>query len=193
MKSEPNLLPLSLTPEEQDLIEFKAENEAFDSLMDSLNATESNAPRDDIDILASRLAKWEAKAASLKEYYAPILESIQAQISHAETRAKRARELIQWRYTDTTNEHVTDYSRVYYKPSKRIEVLDESLIPAEYKKIYSKVSLQEIERAIKAGNTIPGAEAVTHYHLQVSITGGDKGRALSYARAQRLAKKESVD
>lgn len=58
---------------------------------------------------------------------------------------------------------------VKIKESKRCEILDETLIPEKFfsVKVEKSVSKTEITKAIKGGESVPGAEIRTHYKVEV--------------------------
>lgn len=63
----------------------------------------------------------------------------------------------------------TQKVKISFRPSKSVEILDEAMVPDEYKvqKITSSISKTLISDAINAGTEVPGAVIVTHDNIQV--------------------------
>lgn len=59
--------------------------------------------------------------------------------------------------------------RIFFNPKEAVEILDEAMVPDEYKvqKITSSISKTLISDAINAGTEVPGAVIVTHDNIQV--------------------------
>lgn len=62
-----------------------------------------------------------------------------------------------------------DEIEVKCKVTKRCEFTDETLIPDEYKKTKTEITISktEITKAIKNGETVPGAELRDHYSITI--------------------------
>lgn len=95
--------------------------------------------------LAIRRKQHEAKAESLKKYLASSMQRAD------ETKFETAR------------------CKLSFRKSETLEIIDESLIPLEYKtaEIVYTISKNDIKTAIKEGKEIDGAVIITKQNLQI--------------------------
>lgn len=61
----------------------------------------------------------------------------------------------------------TPLFKVNFRKSKSLSIIDESLIPDEFKKTEITISKSSIKEAINDGADVPGAEIVTNQNIQI--------------------------
>ena len=123
--------------------------------------------------------EMELKAAQ----YAFVVKDLLGDVDIIDTEIKRLSELkkvknkIVDRLKSTVSEAMKLYGiekislpslKIFFKEAKSVSILDESIIPDEYKKTEVVVSVKkaDISAAIKEGKEVPGAILVSNDHIQ---------------------------
>jgi seryl-tRNA synthetase len=124
--------------------DFDAKAEAVALYIKDTEAT-AEAIKAEADKLTERRKQAEKKAAGLKDYLTACMEKV------------------------GRHKMETPRCSVSFRKSEQTNILDEALIPAEYKtvKVTETVNKTDIKKAIKAGAEIPGAELVTCNNIQI--------------------------
>lgn len=104
-----------------------------------------------------------------------IIDAEIKRLQEMKKRKTKAKEAFEGKLVEAMNQFgvnkiETPTRKLSFKKSEAVEILDESLIPTEYKDFVPAqfvVSKTVIKNAIKAGNEVPGAQLITKNNLQI--------------------------
>lgn len=134
--------------------------------------------------LEQQLAITREELDSKAENYVKVIRSVEGDISAIDAEIKRLKEIREGktrvvdRMKDALSTAMTAFKvdkietalmKLFFRKSESVEILDETLVPEQYKLSRVVVNPDKIliKKLIKSGESIPGAEVVEKLNLQI--------------------------
>lgn len=134
--------------------------------------------------LEQQLAITRDELDSKAENYVKVIRSVEGDISVIDAEIKRLKEIREGktrvvdRMKDALSTAMTAFKvdkietslmKLFFRKSESVEILDETLVPEQYKFVRVAVNPDKIliKKLIKSGESVPGAEVVEKLNLQI--------------------------